>query len=142
MNPQDLLEQTEKTIDHGELLGQHERLKILRKELSQFHDSRDHHQRDLNVLIAKNERLAPKVEAIKEKQAHCDKVNLLNQKKHWLLYHQAVEKKTEVEEDLKLAKDTIAKKEKENAMALAELKKIEDNTKSQQDACLVTVRSL
>lgn len=140
MNPQDLLEHTEKTINRGELLEQHDKLKTLRKEQLQFLDTIEKEQKGLSTLVAKNERLAPKITAIKEKQSHCQKIELLNQKKHWLLYHKAVETKKTVEKDMQMSKDLLAKKKRENDEAHAQLKIIEERSKTDQDAFIRMVR--
>lgn len=67
---------------------------------------------------------------------------LLEQKKAWLLYHEEVEKKKDVEKDHSLSKKSFEDKQKQIELLTKELRKFENSIKGQEEKFFEAVRFL
>lgn len=72
----------------------------------------------------------------------CFQLVQLNQKKAWLLYHEAVAKYKDVQKDVGLSQGNVEKKRKEYEKYNSELRKLDNNIKSLQQNFAKTVSYL
>ncbi|XP_047116352.1 structural maintenance of chromosomes protein 5 [Schistocerca piceifrons] len=110
MNPQVLLENTEKSVGGEKKLAQmHEQLKCLTKEIKEYEKKINEYQAAVENDEQTNSRLAVTVNNIKERMACIEAVKLLKKKRVWAVY--------------KAHKVHTEQKQKEMAEAVADLQR-------------------
>ncbi|KAK6624544.1 hypothetical protein RUM44_011403 [Polyplax serrata] len=129
LNPQQLLDHTQKTVGTGELVQLHETLKELNSKTLNQEKHCEVLKIELEKEVQKNDRIKEQVKSFKEKQSLCEKIKLLNQKLSWVNYNTEVENKKEIDRDAKLAEDIFKAKKKEVEKCNRELAQFDVNLK-------------
>lgn len=126
MNPQQLLEATEKAVGPPGMYDHHMKLIELRGKYSAVISSKEEKEQAKDRIEQRNKLLERDVLRHKEREKHCEKIDFLEKKKPWVEYKNARAQYVEANNDKTELAKRIAEVKKINAPLEKELKKCKE----------------
>lgn len=114
MNPQDLLENTEKAAGDEQMFKDHEALKELSKAINDINSEKTRLEKQLIGDESEKNRMADEVERVRQWKKYGDQLLLLKKKKPWLEYVEAKKQLEDVQKSLSKLEGQLFKQKQKN----------------------------